>query len=153
MLLHRAERTANRNRRQRTVAADPGKIEVGHQGDSVAVREGYLLVIELVALREGFVPVLGQLHGGSFCRGLREGGLGARTGNRRGQRAMPNDVAPAQCSAGGGRVLHKSLLFQDAATPAVRCAPRSGTGRNLREARVAISADEISSAALARKVA
>ena len=72
LLLHRAKRATDGERRQSLAVAVLRQIQIGGQGDAVAVLEGDLPMIDLVALGEGLVPLLGKLHGSSSsCSGIR----------------------------------------------------------------------------------
>ncbi len=78
LLLDRSERARDGHggQRPRGVA---GRVEVGRQRDAEAVAEGDFGVSDLVALREGLVPVAGQ----SECLHLRVVGLSVHAAGRR----------------------------------------------------------------------
>ncbi|MNN67519.1 hypothetical protein D3C81_1831570 [compost metagenome] len=61
LLLHRAKRATDDNSCQ-LCAGVLRLVQVARQGDAIAVREGDLLMVHLVALGESLVPFLCQLH-------------------------------------------------------------------------------------------
>ena len=63
LLFHRAEGAAYGNRRQLALAAIFRDVEIADQGDTVAVLEGHLAVIDFRAFRKGFVPGFDQRNG------------------------------------------------------------------------------------------
>ena len=56
LFLHRTKRATDGKRRQAPVGPVLGQIQVARQGDAVAVLEGDLLMIDLLASGEGLVP-------------------------------------------------------------------------------------------------
>ena len=87
LFLHGTERTADSDSRQFSPGGRFRYIQVGSERDAVTVDKGYFAVVHLIALRERFVPFLGQFQFfhipvtlSVLCRAFRQTGEAEESG-------------------------------------------------------------------------